>query len=157
MSSSKRQDRESRAEKINRKRKVAIRQVRPDLESLEDRKLLAIIPVTSGVAADLVSAINTANTNGDASNTIQLSGTYDLTAADNYWYGPDGLPAITSNLTIDGNPTSGAVIERSTADGTPNFRLFFVSGGESGLTAGSLTLHDVTLGACPGIPIQVRP
>ncbi len=91
------------------------RRVRLDFEGLEQRALMATITVSSGVVSDLISAINTANTNGAPSNTINLSGTYDLTAVDNFWYGPDGLPAITSNLTIDGDPTNGATIERDSA------------------------------------------
>ena len=36
--------------------------------------------------------------------------TYTLTAVDNYWYGPNGLPPIASEITIEGN---GATIARS--------------------------------------------
>ena len=104
------------------------------------------ITVSSSSVADLVAAINTANTNGQDSNTIDLSGTYDITAIDNYWYGPNGLPAITSNLTIEGDPTDGAIIERSSVVSTPAFRLFYVAAAQSGLTQGTLTLENVTLG-----------
>jgi hypothetical protein len=38
--------------------------------------------------------------------------------------GPNGLPPITSAITIDGN---GSTIERSPATGTPLFRLFYVA------------------------------
>src|SRR5204863_3361763 len=63
-----------------------------------------------------------------------------LNAVDNDWYGPDGLPAISSDVTIEGN---GAVIARDSAG--PKFRFFYVSGGVSGLAAGALTLHNLTL------------
>ena len=55
--------------------------------------------------------------------TIELGAgcTYSLTAVDNYWYGPNGLPPITSDITIDGN---GATI--CAGDAVRPFRLFFV-------------------------------
>lgn len=66
------------------------------------------------------------------------------------WYGPSALPAISTPVTIIGN---GATIERSSAPGTPPFRLFFVGANASeGRTegfvspgSGWLTLVDVTL------------
>jgi hypothetical protein len=114
------------------------------VEPLEPRLTPASIPVPAGNVTALIAAINTANSNGAVSNTITLApSTYTLTSVDNYWYGPDGLPAITSNFTIDGN---GATIQRDPALGasTP-FRLFYVSGGFSGLPGGNLTLQDLTL------------
>lgn len=51
-------------------------------------------------------------------------------------YGSNALPSISSPISIQGN---GAIIERSAAAGTPDFRLFHVS------TAGSLALDRVTL------------
>ena len=114
------------------------------LERLEARVTPTTYTVSSGVVSDLITAINAANTAG-GSNTIDLSGTYDITAVDNYWYGPDGLPAITSDLTIEGDPTNGAIIERSAAPLTPNFRIFYVAAAQSGLTQGTLTLENVTL------------
>jgi hypothetical protein len=82
---------------------------------------------TGDVGSDsgsLVSEINEANAAGGA-NTVQLGAgcAYTLTAVDNYWYGPNGLPGIASTITIQGN---GATIARSTAVGIPPFRLFFV-------------------------------
>jgi hypothetical protein len=98
------------------------------LEHLENR----LAPAVFNVAADdvygpngLVAAINTANSNGDSNNTINLKkSTYDLTTINNFWYGPNGLPAISSNLTIHGK---GATIERDSA--AMPFRLFYVYGG----------------------------
>jgi hypothetical protein len=71
-----------------------------------------------------------------------------LTAADNYWYGPNGLPAIASDITIEGE---GATISR--AGSAPPFRFFFVGAdGTSPRTseyvspgAGILTLRNLTL------------
>ncbi len=106
---------------------------------------------TTGDSSSLVAAINNANAAG-GSNTVQLGAgcTYTLTAVDNHWYGPDGLPAIASDVTIDGN---GATIERSSASGTPSFRLLFVGADIANPSTsnyvspgpGRLTLSDVTL------------
>jgi|GEM_PF-3598958 len=61
-------------------------------------------------------------------------------AAHNFEYGPNALPPITSEITIQGN---GAVLD-STA--TVRLRFFYVSGGLSGgLPLGKLTLRDLTL------------
>jgi hypothetical protein len=46
------------------------------------------------------------------------------------------LPAVSSNVTVNGH---GATIERSSAGGTPQFRLFFVH------PSGNLTLNELTL------------
>src|SRR5262249_40676852 len=120
-----------------------VRRVRPLLEVLEDRTAPAVFNVLTGDVAGLVADINTANTNNDPNgNTINLTAgsTYNLTTINNFWYGPDGLPAISSNLTINGN---GATIQRDSS--APNFRLFFVSSGRSGLPMGTLTLNNLTL------------
>src|SRR5262249_54408739 len=80
-------------------------------------------------------------------NTISLpQETIVLTNADNWWYGPNALPPIASDIVIDGN---GAVLQASHA-GDPEpitanaFRFFYVSGGME-LPAGSLTLHNMTV------------
>jgi hypothetical protein len=99
---------------------------------------------TLGGTVTLRDALNAArNTGGTATINLQ-DATYTLNAIDNYWYGPDGLPAISSPMTLEGN---GATIARDTvaADQTPAFRLFYVSGGLDGLPAGNLTLHNLTL------------
>jgi hypothetical protein len=115
------------------------------LEPLEDRTLLT--SYTAATVADLIAAINAANAAG-GSNTITLTAPtmspYVLTAVDNSTDGPTGLPVISGggkkgaadNLTIVGN---GDAIERSTASGTPDFRLFDVALGAS------LTLNNLTL------------
>lgn len=73
---------------------------------------------------------------------------YTLATAHNSWYGWNGLPIVTSEITIDGR---GARIVRSSAE---NFRFFVVSGPfgeEQALTvgqsapAGALHLQDLTL------------
>ena len=84
---------------------------------------------------------------------------YVLTAVDNTTDGATGLPVIAANdnLTIIGN---GDTIERSTAAGTPAFRLFDVAGGAA-LTLENLTLQGgraywlggVGVGAGPSIAL----
>jgi hypothetical protein len=77
---------------------------------------------------ELVNAINTANGNGEADTLVLASGcAYTLTAVNNTDpdYGPNGLPVITSDITVNGN---GSTIVRSSASGTP-FRIFQVNSG----------------------------
>jgi hypothetical protein len=74
----------------------------------------------------LIQAINEANANGQPQNTIRLApGTYTLTDIDNQTDGPDGLPSITSRLTIRVVGSGMACIERATT--APDFRVLHVS------------------------------
>ena len=108
------------------------------LESLEDRLTpstrIPVVPTT----ADLIAAIRTADhTPGPVVLVLPPNTIYTLaapansqaTVEDNNWYGPNGLPAIDNDITIQGN---GSTIQRSAAPGTPPFRLFYVSGGLPG-------------------------
>ncbi|MFT3880019.1 MAG: choice-of-anchor Q domain-containing protein [Gemmatales bacterium] len=128
------------------------------LELLEDRTVPASIVVNSpldvlfqaktatistvrGSVISLTDAINIAN-NTPGADTIVLTAfqSYNLKNIDNYWYGPNGLPAISSDITIQGN---GAQINRT---GGPNFRIFYVSNVQyGGLATGSLTLQGLTI------------
>jgi hypothetical protein len=112
-------------------------------------------------ADGLIGAIEEANANGPNPDTIELAAgcTYALTSVyrENmalptnyaYWYGPSGLPAIASDITVEGN---GATIERSSTDITP-FRLLFVGAdptdpdtfGYASPGPGVLTLRNLTL------------
>src|SRR3954468_11193599 len=121
-------------------------------DAADAQTLSAACSGTIGDVASLKSAISAANVSSPGPDTISLGAgcVYTLTAVDNNWYGPNGLPAIASDITIDGN---GATIARSTALATPSFRLFFVGAdpvSQSTLNyispgAGTLTLHDLTL------------
>jgi hypothetical protein len=103
----------------------------------------------TGDADSLISAINQANA-AIGADVVQLGAgcTYTLTAVDNNWYGPNGLPPIASDITIEG---SGATITRAAA--APPFRLFFVGADPSNPSTsnyvtpgpGTLTLRDVTV------------
>jgi plastocyanin len=57
----------------------------------------------TGDAAALIADINQANV-VTGPDTVQLSPgcTYTLTTVDNNWYGPNALPPISSDITIDG-------------------------------------------------------
>jgi len=86
--------------------------------------------LSGGDVNALILAINTANSNNEA-DTITLDGSlFTLTSADN---GSNGLPVITSNITIIGN---GSVIERNSAN---NFRILDING------SGDLLLDNVTI------------
>src|SRR5262249_29480017 len=112
---------------------------RPTLEALEDRTLLD--SYMAATVADLIRDIGLANQAG-GTNTITLSAAPSSpstwTAVDNPTDGANGLPVIAAgnNLTIVGN---GDTIGRSTASGTPAFRLLDVAAGAS------LTLEGLTL------------
>jgi CSLREA domain-containing protein len=90
----------------------------------------AIFNIADGDVAALVSAITTANGNGEV-DTINLAtkSTYTLTTVNNTTAGGNGLPVITNDgghsLTINGN---GATITRSSAANTPGFRIFAIAG-----------------------------
>ncbi|MHB1570521.1 MAG: hypothetical protein ACYC0H_15155, partial [Solirubrobacteraceae bacterium] len=104
---------------------------------------------TKGDGASLAGAITLANSDPGTDTVVLGAGcTYTLTSVNNYWYGPNGLPAISSDVTIEGN---GATITRSPF--APDFRLFFVGAdpaspdtlGYASPGPGRLTLRDVTL------------
>ncbi|MDY7075372.1 MAG: choice-of-anchor D domain-containing protein [Chloroflexota bacterium] len=64
---------------------------------------------------------------------LQANTAYTLSAVDNTWYGPNGLPPVTTPITITGH---GATIVRG---GGEDFRFFYVS------PSGDLMLTDLTL------------
>jgi len=105
--------------------------------------------ITVSGGCTLADAIQAANTDaavgscapGSGADTIELSGTIVLNGATIYTAdGENGLPSITSNITISGN---GSTIERNTSfacdNASTNFRIFHVA------AAGDLTLENVTV------------
>jgi hypothetical protein len=94
----------------------------------------------TGDVSCLIAAINEANANGQTKNTIRLeAGTYTLTAVDNITAEePNGLPVITSTLTITGQGAETTIIERDTS-APPQFRILNVA------AAGAITLQRLTL------------
>src|SRR5258705_10728113 len=71
------------------------------------RAMSSTIPVANGDVAGLIAAINTANneTTNPGPDTIELasSGIYAFAGPHNFEYGPNALPPITSEITINGN------------------------------------------------------
>jgi hypothetical protein len=107
------------------------------LEELEDRTVPSTF--TAASVSDLIADINAANLTAEADTITLVAGnTFTLTQVIDSTDGETGLPviALNENLTIIGN---GDIIERSTATGTPAFRLFQVVAGAS------LTLQNLTL------------
>lgn len=85
----------------------------------------------------LITSIHMANANGD-SDTIQLAaGTYSLIGVDNVTDGPNGLPSITTPITIVGAGDESTAIQRA-AD-APAFRILHVR------TPGALTLNSLSI------------
>jgi hypothetical protein len=114
------------------------RRQRLQVQSLEDRTVPANF--TAASVADLVADINAGNQTAEADTITLVPGiTFTLIAVNNTTDGPNGLPVIAAgeDLTIVGN---GDAIERSTATGTPAFRLFDVAAGAT-LTIQNLTLQ----------------
>jgi hypothetical protein len=103
------------------------RRSRLTLQSLENRDVPATFNIANGDTAGFIAAIGTCNTNNQA-DTINLAanGTYTFTAVADATEGGSALPTIlrdaadTNTVTINGN---GALLQRSSAAGTPNFRL----------------------------------
>jgi hypothetical protein len=98
--------------------------------------------------SELVTAIKTVRASGVPGKINLFSkGVYTLTQPDNWEYGPNALPQISGDITINGQ---GATLQRHT--NAPKFRFFYVSGGLSyetntrvGLPAGTLRLNHLTL------------
>ena len=108
----------------------------------------ATFNIPNGNVTALKSAIITANGNGQE-DTIELAGngSYTLTARDNLI---NGLPRIGPDggkkLTIHGN---GAAIQRSSAAGTPKFRIFYISS-QANVTLSSLMIANGDITALGG-------
>ena len=104
--------------------------------------LAATITVTG--TCTLVDAITAANTDiatggcpaGRGADVIVLTEDVTLTAVDNTTDSPNGLPSVTSPITINGNTHT---LQRSAVSGTPDFRLSHVA------YSGNLTLKEITL------------
>src|SRR5687767_6143309 len=92
----------------------------------------------SGDVACLIDAINTANINGETDTITLPAGIYTLTAVNNTTpAGPNGLPSVTSPLTITGAGATATILER--AANAPFFRLVHTD------VTGILALNGLTL------------
>jgi uncharacterized delta-60 repeat protein len=98
--------------------------------------------VADGDVAGLIAAINSANAvPGPDAIELAAGGTYTLTAVDNSGYGyfgPTGTPIIQSDVILNGN---GATIRRSSAPGTPAFRVLF----NFSRNSSQLRINDLTV------------
>jgi hypothetical protein len=107
----------------------------------------------TGDPASLAAAIASANAaTGEDVVALGAGCVYTLTEVANSWYGPNGLPAISSDVTIEGH---GATITRAAS--APPFRVFFIGADpENPRTksyvspgtapgGGRLTLREVTI------------
>jgi hypothetical protein len=90
----------------------------------------------------LIAAIHEANANGEENTITLAAGTYTLTAVDNTTDGPNGLPSITSALTLEGAGADTTILARAAT--APPFGLVYVA------ASGNLTLARITLrgGGC---------
>jgi hypothetical protein len=95
-------------------------------------------PGGSGAGADCTGEVS--GTGAPYTITLVAGATYSLDSVDNYWFGPDGLPPVSTVVTIVGNDPT---IVRASASRA--FRFFYVSGGLSGIPAGSLVLDQLYL------------
>src|SRR6478672_1447983 len=88
------------------------------------------VGATTSVACDptaLVSAINTANTNGGDTLDLAAGCTYTFTTPADYFFGPNALPTIRTAITIHGH---GATLTRG---GSTPMRFFAIAGGIAGI------------------------
>jgi len=104
------------------------------LVSISIPSYAVIFDVPAGDVTALIDSINAANGNMEADDIILTSSsTYILTAIDNSTDGDNGLPSITTEITINGN---GATIRRA-SDDVAAFRILHVS------ETGDLTINNL--------------
>jgi hypothetical protein len=89
------------------------------------------VPCSVGGSDGLIAAIKAANRAGAGTLELAKGCTYTLTAPDNGTDGGDGLPVLTGQITINGS--TGTTIARSSAFGTPEFRI--IEDGEHGVVS----------------------
>jgi hypothetical protein len=97
----------------------------------------AVFQCPSGDVACLVWAFEASNWTPEPNILYLAAGTYTLTAIHNWYGGANGLPPLTSVLTILGAGAQSTIIERGA--GSPGFRFVYVTEG------GVLALSGLTL------------
>ena len=82
--------------------------------------------VSAGNIYALIEAINTANSNGE-DDTINLKASvYSIKDIDNDTDGPNGLPSIISNITINGEGKETTIIKRDGTNTQNRYRIFHI-------------------------------
>ena len=99
-----------------------------------------VISVANGDVAGLAGAVQAVNAAGVGFIQLASGGSYQVSAPSDWWFGPNAFQAVQSVMYIEGN---GATISRQ--PGAGNFRFFYVSGGFSNISTGTLTLQNLTL------------
>src|SRR5262249_34484834 len=82
------------------------------LVSLAPLSSAADFACATGDVECLIAVINQANANGETNTSTLEVGVYRLAVVDNTTDGPNGLPSITSVLTITGAGANSTIIER---------------------------------------------
>ncbi len=103
---------------------------------LSSRANAETIQCGAGDVQCLISAINQANVDPHNTTIHLAGGIYALTSLNNVANGPNGLPTITSPVTVEAGK-DGATLAR--VEGAPGFRILRVGG------SGRLTLEGITL------------
>ncbi len=96
----------------------------------------AAVPVTNtddSGPGSLRAAISSAQSGDNIVFSLPANSTITLTS---------GELLINTNLTIDGTSTSGLTLQRSTAGGTPDFRIFDIADGNFNVTISGLTISN---------------
>ncbi len=101
----------------------------------------------SGDVDCLINAINTVNTDGEASTINLAAGVYTLGDVNDTTNGPSGLPSITSPITITGTGGGATIIERHPS--AVPFRILHVAGGGD-LAIDQLTIRGGDTGGASG-------
>ena len=107
------------------------------LVSLAHPSQAADFTCAAGDVTCLINTIATANMNGETNTVTLEASTYMLRAVNNDTDGPNGLPSITSHLTMRGYGAGRTFIERDTTG--PHFRIFHIA------AMGTLRLEGVTV------------
>lgn len=106
------------------------RRIRLSVFALERREVPASFSIANGDVAGFIAAINTCNVNNEPDTiTLAVNGTDTFTTPAEAESGGSALPTIlcdgmvANTVAINGR---GSTLQRSTAGGTPNFRLPFI-------------------------------
>jgi hypothetical protein len=118
------------------------------LNAYVDTNSIVVTTTAPSGPGSLVSALNQANIFGSPHLiTLATNGSYVFSNADNFWYGPNALPAVAADISIEGNGASLQIVN------TNCLRFFYVGADPARPAttnyvtpgAGQLTLRHLTL------------